>query len=113
MSVCDESGMVTAEYAVALPAILTVFCLAIAGLMHVSAHADACHGARLYAREITVGASPSAARSIAQDGTATDITAHFSRNGALIHVTAQSTHHFPGLPSPTCTVATVMEEGLP
>lgn len=105
----DESGLVTAEYAVALPAILIVFLLAIGGLMHVNAYADACHGARLYAREISIGASPASSHSVAQAGTPARITVRFSQTDSLVHVTAQSSRHFPGLSSPACTVTAIRE----
>lgn len=109
MAAPDESGVVTAEYAVTLPAILGVLSLIITGMLYLSAHANACHGARLYAREISIGASPTTAQSIAQAGTPTSIDIGFFVSGSTVQVTARSDHFFRGLPAPTCTVKTLVE----
>ncbi|WP_297555819.1 TadE family type IV pilus minor pilin [uncultured Actinomyces sp.] len=60
-----EAGMVTAETAVTIPALLAVFALMIAGVSAATSQGQACHAARTAARAVSIGMSDAQASSLA------------------------------------------------
>ncbi|MDO5728606.1 MAG: hypothetical protein Q4P71_03150 [Actinomycetaceae bacterium] len=105
-----EAGMVTAEFAVTIPAVIIVLSLAIGSIHYVSAHGDACHAARVFAREITAGVDSATAKASAHHAITSPLVISATDDGRFTIVTAQITSGFLHLPTPRCTLRTIREE---
>lgn len=106
----SEAGMVTAEFAVTIPAIIIVLALAIGGLHHVSAQGDACHAARVFARQITVGVDSATAARQARNSITRPVNVVNTRDGEYLVITAQVSSQFLDFRFAQCTIRTIAQE---
>ena len=83
-----EAGMVTAEAAVTIPALLAVFALMIAGVSAATSQGQACHAARTAARAVSVGMSDAQASSLAVQSVSREASVSIAHAGAGATVTA-------------------------
>lgn len=86
----DEAGMVTAETALTIPAIVAVAALVIGTLATVSVQNQTCYAARTAARSVAVGESDASANTLAQRVSTNPVSVTISHDAQLATVTANS-----------------------
>lgn len=106
----SEAGMVTAEFAVTIPAVIIVLALAIGGLHHVGAQGDACHAARVFARQIAVGVDSSLAAHQAQNSITRPVRVVATGDGDQVVITARVSSQFLMYHFAQCSIRTIPQE---
>lgn len=106
----SEAGMVTAEFAVTIPAVIIVLALAIGGLDHVGAQGDACHAARVFARQVTVGVDSATAALQARNSITRPLNVGQTRSGEYLVITAEVSSQFLNFRLAQCTIRTIPQE---
>lgn len=83
--------MVTAETALTIPVIVAVAALVIGGLATMSVQNQACHGARVAARSVSIGEGDAHATSLAQRVAGTPVGVSVAHSADLATVTVSAT----------------------
>jgi Flp pilus assembly protein TadG len=85
-----EAGMVTAETALTIPAIVTVAALVIGGLATVSTQNQVCYAARMAARSVAAGETDSQASALAHRVSSNPVNVSVSHEAQLATVSASA-----------------------